>query len=155
VRHVVPNSRRLNGSSPSSPYCMLALRETVENVTCLSRVPRALPGHVLSEALENLSRNLDQEWESRPPGAQACRRRFSERDLIVGWLTAMANLSSSPWMRGARHNGLAEFMRRMRSRISAAVSGRPAQRDRQSVRMPLRWYRIIVASLASIEVVKV
>jgi hypothetical protein len=49
----------------------------------------------------------------------------------VAWLISMPSLSSSPWMRGAPHNGLALLMRRIKSRISVPVLGRPGRHDRQ------------------------
>jgi transposase InsO family protein len=42
----------------------------------------------------------------------------------VAWLTSMPSFSSSPWMRGAHHNGLALFIRRIRSRTSRSTDGR-------------------------------
>ena len=47
----------------------------------------------------------------------------------VAWLTSMPSLSSSPWMRGAPHSGLAKLSWRIRSRISGLVLGRPRWRD--------------------------
>jgi hypothetical protein len=66
-------------------------------------------------------------------------RQFGEGTLgrqgihrpTVAWLTLMPSLSSSPWMRGAPHNGLALLMRRIKSRISGLTLGRPGRRDRQ------------------------
>src|SRR5258707_3124910 len=49
----------------------------------------------------------------------------------VAWLILMPSLSSSPWMRGAPHNGLALLIRRIKARISVSVLGRPGRRDRQ------------------------
>ena len=49
---------------------------------------------------------------------------------LVAWLTSMPSLSSSPSMRGAPQNRLAELILRIRSRISAFVLGRPERRDR-------------------------
>src|ERR1700736_3997098 len=43
----------------------------------------------------------------------------------VAWLTSMPSLSSSPWMRGAPQSGLAKLIRRIRSRISVLILGRP------------------------------
>jgi hypothetical protein len=48
----------------------------------------------------------------------------------VAWLTSMPSLSNSPWMRGAPQRGLAELIRRIRSRISGFVLERPDRRDR-------------------------
>ena len=49
---------------------------------------------------------------------------------LVAWLTSMPSLSSSPSMRGAPQNRLAELILRIRSRISAFVLGRPERCDR-------------------------
>jgi hypothetical protein len=49
----------------------------------------------------------------------------------VAWLILVSSLSSSPWMRGPPHNGLALHMRRIKSRISVPILGRPGRRDRQ------------------------
>jgi hypothetical protein len=49
----------------------------------------------------------------------------------VAWLILMPSFSSAPWIRGAPHNGLALLMRRIKSRISAPILGRPGRRDRQ------------------------
>jgi len=49
----------------------------------------------------------------------------------VAWLILMPSLSSSPWMRGAPHNGLALLIRRIKARISVPILGRPGRRDRQ------------------------
>src|SRR3982074_1133292 len=49
----------------------------------------------------------------------------------VAWLILMPSLSSSPWMRGAPHDGLAMLIRRIRSRISVSILGRPGRRDCQ------------------------
>src|SRR6266536_2556394 len=48
----------------------------------------------------------------------------------VAWLILMPSLSSSPWIRGAPHNGLALLMRQTKSRISVLILGRPGRRDR-------------------------
>ena len=48
----------------------------------------------------------------------------------VAWLILIPSLSSSPWMRGAPQSGLARLMRRIKSRISAPILGRPGRRDR-------------------------
>jgi hypothetical protein len=49
----------------------------------------------------------------------------------VAWLILMPSLSTSPWMRGAPHNGLALLIRRIKARISVPILGRPGRRDRQ------------------------
>jgi hypothetical protein len=50
----------------------------------------------------------------------------------VDWATSKPNLSSSPWMRGAPHNGFAWLMWRIRARNSVAALGLPTRlRDRQ------------------------
>jgi hypothetical protein len=48
----------------------------------------------------------------------------------VAWLTSMPSLSNLPRMRGAPQRGLAELIRRIRSRISACVLDRPDRRER-------------------------
>ena len=48
----------------------------------------------------------------------------------MAWLTSMPSLSSSPSMRGAPQNRLAELILRIGSRISAFVLGRSERRDR-------------------------
>jgi hypothetical protein len=58
--------------------------------------------------------------------------------------TSIPSLSSSPWTRGAPHNGLAMLISRINLRISADSAGRPAQRrdfHRQSDRNPARCHR--------------
>jgi len=59
------------------------------------------------------------------------------------------SLSSSPWMRGAPHNGLALLMRRIKARMSAPILGHPDRRDRhrQKSRKPLRCHWITVVGL--------
>ena len=47
----------------------------------------------------------------------------------VAWLTTIPSLSSSPWMRGAAHKGLAMLILRIRSRVSLDVLGRPGWPD--------------------------
>jgi hypothetical protein len=70
----------------------------------------------------------------------------------VAWLILMPSLSSSPWMRGAPHNGLALLMRRIKARISVPILGRPGRRDRQPQwrRKPLRCHWTTVAGLTNI-----
>jgi hypothetical protein len=70
----------------------------------------------------------------------------------VAWLILMPSLSSSPWMRGAPHNGLTLLIRRIKARISVPVLGRPGRRDRQRQcrRKPLRCHWTTVAGLTNI-----
>jgi hypothetical protein len=46
----------------------------------------------------------------------------------VAWDTVMPSFSSSPWILGAPHRGLAQLIRRIRSRSSALIAGRPDRR---------------------------
>jgi hypothetical protein len=42
--------------------------------------------------------------------------------------TVTPSFSSSPWIRGAPHRGLARLIRRIRSRSSGLIIGRPDRR---------------------------
>jgi len=41
---------------------------------------------------------------------------------------AMPSILSSPWIRGARHSGLAAAIRSINRRMSTGVAGRPGRR---------------------------
>jgi hypothetical protein len=60
--------------------------------------------------------------QKAPPGRGGDRHGIHRP--TVAWLMLMPSLSSSPWMRGAPHNGLAVLMRRMKSRISGSILAR-------------------------------
>ncbi len=61
--------------------------------------------------------------------------------------TLITSFSSSPWVRGAPHNGLASHMRRIRPRIFEFIGGRPCFRllRAQNRRNPSRCHRITVS----------
>jgi hypothetical protein len=64
--------------------------------------------------------------------------------------TSIPSLSSSPWIRGAPHNGLAKLISRISCRISVGTAGRPRRRldfQRQNNRKPARCHRRTVAGL--------
>src|SRR6266436_2110851 len=86
----------------------------------------------------------------RQVGEGTLGRRGIHRPTVA-WLTLMPSLSSSPWMRGAPHNGLALLMRRIKSRISVPILGRPGRcdRHRQKSRKPLRCHWTTVAGLTN------
>src|SRR5712691_1521860 len=89
--------------------------------------------------------------QEAPPGRGGALGRHGIHLPTVAWLTLMPSLSSSPWMRGAPHNGLALLMRRIKSRISVPILGRPGRRDRhrQKSRKPLRCHWTTVAGLTN------
>src|SRR3984893_15292418 len=63
------------------------------------------------------------------------------------WPTSTPSLRSSPWMRGAPHNGLATLISRINRRISNDTIGRPQRRrdfQRQYDLKPARCQRITV-----------
>ena len=62
------------------------------------------------------------------PGTGGLLRRFIYLATVV-CPTSIPSLSSSPWIRGAPHNGLATLISRIRVRISKGVFGRPAARS--------------------------
>jgi len=60
---------------------------------------------------------------------------------------SIPSLSSSPWIRGAPHNGLAMLISRINCRISVGTAGRPRPRldfQRQNNRKPARCHRTTV-----------
>src|SRR5262249_19834755 len=62
--------------------------------------------------------------------------------------TSIPSLSSSPWIRGAPHNGFAMLMSRINWRSSSNTAGRPGRRldfQRQYDRKPARCQRITVS----------
>src|SRR6266849_9243002 len=64
--------------------------------------------------------------------------------------TSMPSLSSSPWIRGAPHSGLARLMSRINWRISGGTFGRPLRVldfQRQYALNPARCQRITVSGL--------
>jgi hypothetical protein len=64
------------------------------------------------------------------------------------WPTSIPILSSSPWIRGAPHNGFAMLISRINWRISSDTAGRPGRRldfQRQYDRKPARCQRITVS----------
>src|SRR5262249_19428512 len=66
--------------------------------------------------------------------------------------TSKPSLSSSPWMRGAPHNGFSLLICRIRSRNSRSIFGRPARcRDfqRQKALKPARCQRRIVSGFTT------
>ena len=65
-----------------------------------------------------LSRNVLQPWDG------GCLRLSMYLATVV-CPTSMPSLSSSPWMRGAPHSGLAMLIWRIGRRISVGVLGRP------------------------------
>ncbi len=65
-----------------------------------------------------LSRNVRQVCD----GGFGCRTMYL---VTVACETSMPSFNSSPWMRGAPHNGFSRLIRRMSSRISLEVRGRP------------------------------
>ena len=81
----------------------------------------------------------------------ALRRRPLLRAMYLATLvcpTSIPSLSSSPWIRGAPHNGFAMLMSRINWRISADTRGRPGRRldfQRQYDRKPARCQRITVS----------
>jgi hypothetical protein len=67
--------------------------------------------------------------------------------------TSIPSLSSSPWMRGAPHNGLARFISRINCRVSVGTAGRPRRLldfQRQNNRKPARCHRITVSGLTMV-----
>src|SRR6476646_4048807 len=65
---------------------------------------------------------------------------------------AMPSFSSSPWIRGAPHRGLAMLISRISLRISNGTGGRPPRgRDfqRQYKRKPARCHLMTVAGLTN------
>src|SRR5262245_12012931 len=86
-----------------------------------------------------------------PPGRGGDLGRHGIQRPTVAWLISIPSLSSSPWMRGAPHNGLALLIRRIKSRISISVLGRPGRRDRQRQwsRKPVRCHWTTVAGLTN------
>src|SRR5436190_22832988 len=64
------------------------------------------------------------------------------------WPTSIPILSSSPWIRGAPHNGFATLISRINWRISIDTAGRPGRRldfQRQYDRKPARCQRSTVS----------
>src|SRR5262249_46453208 len=97
--------------------------------------------------------------------AQECPPRLRWRSSVfdhvfgdgVDSATSKPSLSSSPWMRGAPHNGLSLLICWIRSRTSRSIFGRPARcRDfqRQKFLKPARCQRRIVSRLHHLEKVK-
>ena len=54
-----------------------------------------------------------------------CRRRIIYLDTVDS-ASSKPSLSNSPWIRGAPHNGFSRLIRRIRSRRSRSIRGRPA-----------------------------
>ena len=82
-------------------------------------------------------------------GGPRCRIMYLE---TVDSATSNPSLSSSPWMRGAPHNGFSLLICRMSSRNSRSIFGRPGRcRDfqRQKVPNPERCHRRIVSGLTT------
>src|ERR1700741_2116679 len=74
------------------------------------------------------------------------------------WLISMPSLRSSPWMRGAPHNGLAMLISRISRRISNGMVGRPQRcRDfqRQYNPRPARCQRITVSGFTLVSALTV
>src|SRR5215831_20644104 len=66
----------------------------------------------------------------------------------VDWATSKPSINSSPWIRDAPHLGFSLLIRRMRSRNSRSIFGRPARcRDfqRQNAVKPARCPRRMVS----------
>ena len=102
---------------------------------------------------ENESRHVDRVGhvvaQKAPPSRGGDLGTHGMHRPTVAWLILMPSLSSSPWMRGAPHNGLALLIRRIKARISVPILGRPGRRDRhrQKSRKPLRCHWITVVGL--------
>jgi hypothetical protein len=63
-----------------------------------------------------------------PERLPALRRRPPRRTIYLAmlvWPTSMPSLSSSPWIRGAPHKGLAMLISRINCRTSVGTAGRP------------------------------
>ena len=79
------------------------------------------------------------------------RRRPLLRTIYLAmlvWPTSMPSLSSSPWIRGAPHKGLAMLISRINCWISGGTPGRPRRRldfQRQNNRKPVRCHRTTVS----------
>ncbi len=86
---------------------------------------------------------------------QLCDGSFRPLDMYfetVDWATSKPSINSSPWMRGAPHRGFSRLIRRIRSRKSRSIFGRPAPfRDfqRQKTLKPPRCQRRMVAGLTT------
>lgn len=64
--------------------------------------------------------------------------------------TSIPSIKNSPWMRGAPHQGFSRHIRRIRSRISLSILGRPPRQPdfhRQYARKPCRCHRSTVSGL--------
>ena len=66
-------------------------------------------------------RNVRQVWDGGP-------RRLIMYLETAASETSIPSFNSSPWIRGAPHNGLARHIRRIRCRISGSILGRPRRR---------------------------
>jgi hypothetical protein len=81
----------------------------------------------------------------------ALRWRVSPAHHILGNAglpISIPSLSSSPWIRGAPHKGLAMLISRINCRISVGTAGRPRPRldfQRQNNRKPARCHRTTVS----------
>ena len=85
-------------------------------------------------------RNVFQPCDGDPP--------FTMYFETVDWATSKPSISSSPWIRDAPHLWFSLLIRRMRSRNSRAIFGRPARcRDfqRQNAVKPARCQRRMVS----------
>lgn len=66
--------------------------------------------------------------------------------------TSIPSISSSPWICGAPHSAFSLLIRRMRSRMSRSILGRPQHRrdfQRQYARKPHRYERITFSGLTT------
>jgi hypothetical protein len=108
------------------------------------RVRRALGslfgGKVGKDTVSRVWRKVKSDWDAwnaRSLAEEPIVRLILDGTVVrvrldpVAWLIAIPSFSSSPWMRGAPHNGLSLLMRRIKSRISGPILGRPGRRDRQ------------------------
>ncbi len=84
-------------------------------------------------------------------GVWICLPAIGDALGAAGWLTSMPSFNNSPWMRGAPHNEFSRLIRRMSSRISFEVRGRPGFPWRdfhfQNTRNPWRCQPMTVSGL--------
>src|SRR6266702_8896062 len=88
-----------------------------------------------------LRRKVRHPWDGGP-------HRLTMYFATLDWATSKPSLSSSPWMRGAPHNGFSALIRRINARRSAAIFGRPPREpdfQRQYRRKPARCQRTRVS----------
>ena len=125
--------------------CSVALTCTIRRrswlrMTRTKRIRKVAVGTVKKSnaivSFTRFARNVRHPWDGGPKRlimylesvASEMYPRAPSLDAAHQFTLSRLSFNSSPWIRGAPHNGLARHMRRIRYRIAGSILGRPRGR---------------------------